>query len=217
MIITYYGLSCFKLEVNNLVIGLNPFAKNEKLGITRAPRFKAQVVLVAQPENELYNYLGSIEGQPLIFDSPGEYEVAGVFIQGFSSPVKLNKSELRPNTIFLIKTEELTLASLAGFKGEALSEGILERLGEVDVLLVPVGGQEVAEAEQAVSLINQIEPKIVIPMHYQLKGLNLKLATLEDFIQEINLKPTVLEKFSAKKLPTTEELSLINLIPQNFS
>ncbi|MEW5805455.1 MAG: MBL fold metallo-hydrolase [Patescibacteria group bacterium] len=216
MVITYYGLSCFKIETNDLVIGLSPFAKNEKLGTPRAPRFKAQVVLISQPASELYNYTGSIEGEQLTFDSPGEYEVGGVFIYGFSGQPKFAKAKTKQSTIFMIKSEGLTLAYLGGFSGSNISEGVLESLGDVDLLILPIGGGEVCDSEQAVSLVSQIEPKIVIPMHYQLKGLKIKLGPLEDFAKEINLKPESLDRLSIKKIAPAEELKFISLEPQNF-
>ncbi len=217
MIITYYGLSCFKVETNDLVIGLSPFAKNEKLGILRAPRFKAQAVLISQPDNELYNWTSSIEGNPLVFDFPGEYEIGGVFIYGISGQAKFAKAKIKQNTVFVIQSEDLTIAYLGGFSGSNVSEEALERLEDVDILLLPVGGGEVCDAEQATSLITQIEPKIIVPMHYHILGLKLKLDSLNDFVKELNLKPEEQEKLSVKRLSQAEETKLIVLKPQNFS
>src|SRR3989344_2515302 len=114
MIITWHGLSCFKIETNDLVIGISPFAKNEKLGIQKAPRFKAQALLLSSPD-ELYSYTGSIDGEPIVFDSPGEYEVSGAFIYGVSGQAKLAKAEDKQNTIFVIKSEDIWLAHLGAF------------------------------------------------------------------------------------------------------
>ncbi len=208
MIITWHGLSCFKIESNDLVVGISPFAKNEKLGIQKAPRFKAQVLLLSSPD-ELYSYTGSIDGDPIIFDFPGEYEVKGSFIYGVLGQAKtVNRRSLsggKQNTIFVIKSEDVWLAHLGVFSGSAVSDEALEKLQGVDVLFLPIGNKDVCDATQAASLVTQIGPKIIIPMHYDFPGSKMKLESLDKFIKEINLKPEQLDKLSIRSSPTNEE------------
>jgi L-ascorbate metabolism protein UlaG (beta-lactamase superfamily) len=236
MVITWHGLSCFKIEINDLVIGISPFAKNEKLGIQRAPRFKAQALLLSSPD-ELYSYTGSIDGKsnlpatldsgggssagslpgPIVFDSPGEYELSGSFIYGIPGQAKSAKARDRKNTIFVIKSEDIWLAHLGAFSGSSVSDEALEKLQGVDILFLPIGGKSnlsaafdsggknVCDATQAASLVTQIGPKIIIPMHYDFLGSKMKLDSLDKFVKEINLKPEEMDKLSIRSSPTDEE------------
>ena len=216
MIITWHGLSCFKIETNDLVIGISPFAKNEKLGIQKAPRFKAQALLLSSPD-ELYSYTGSIDGEPIVFDSPGEYEVSGAFIYGVSGQAKLAKAEDKQNTIFVIKSEDIWLAHLGAFSGVSVSDEALEKLQGVDILFLPIGDKDVCDAVQAASLVTQIGPKIVVPMHYDFPGSKMKLDSLEKFVKEINLKPEELDKLSIRSSSQDEEKTrLVVLNPQTL-
>lgn len=224
MVITWHGLSCFKIETNDLVIGISPFAKNEKFGIQRAPRFKAQALLLSSL-GELYSYIGSVGGNsnlpaafdsgggssaglppgPIVFDSPGEYELSGSFIYGIPGQAKFAKAKDRQNTIFVIKSEDIWLAHLGVFSGSSVSDEALEKLQGVDILFLPIGGKDVCDATQAASLVTQIGPKIIIPMHYDFPGSKMKLDSLDKFIKEINLKPEELDKLSIRSGPTDEE------------
>ena len=187
MIITWHGLSCFKIETNDLIIGISPFAKNEKLGIQKAPRFKAQVLLLSSPADELYNYTGSIDGVAQNFDSSGEYEISGCFVYGVPGLAKFSKDKDKQNTIFVVKSEGLWLGHVGAFSGSSVSDEAMEKLQGVDVLFLPVGGKGVCDASQAASLVTQIGPKIVVPMHYEFSGSKMKLDSLDKFIKEIGL------------------------------
>ncbi|KKU17454.1 MAG: hypothetical protein UX26_C0001G0024 [Parcubacteria group bacterium GW2011_GWC1_45_9] len=126
MTIYWHGLSCFKIETNDLTIGLNPFAKNEKLGIAKSPRFKAQALLISSPD-ELYNYSGSIDGSPMIIDHAGEFELSGCFIYGIQGQAKFFKAKDKQNTVFVIKSEDLWLAHLGAFSGSKMKLDSLEK------------------------------------------------------------------------------------------
>ena len=216
MVITWHGLSCFKIETNDLVIGISPFAKDEKFGIQKAPRFKAQVLLLSC-DNELYNYTGSIDGNPIVFGSPGEYELSGSFIYGISGQAKSAAAKAKQNTIFMVRSEDVWLAHLGAFSGSSVSDEALEKLQGVDILFLPIGGKsnlpaafdsggkDVCDATQAASLVTQIGPKIVIPMHYDFSGSKMKLDSLDKFVKEINLKPEEMDKLSIRSSPTDEE------------
>ncbi|HCI05541.1 TPA: hypothetical protein DEX28_02225 [Patescibacteria group bacterium] len=204
MTIYWHGLSCFKIETNDLTIGLNPFAKNEKLGIAKSPRFKAQALLISSPD-ELYNYSGSIDGSPMIIDHAGEFELSGCFIYGIQGQAKFFKAKDKQNTVFVIKSEDLWLAHLGAFSGSSVPEDALEKLQGVDVLFLPIGGGDVCDAAQAASLVAQIAPKIVVPMHYDFSGSKMKLDSLEKFIKEVNLKPENEEKLLLKSRSLDEE------------
>ena len=133
----------------------------------------------------------------------------GSFIYGVLGQAKtVNRRSLsggKQNTIFVIKSEDVWLAHLGVFSGSAVSDEALEKLQGVDVLFLPIGNKDVCDATQAASLVTQIGPKIIIPMHYDFPGSKMKLESLDKFIKEINLKPEQLDKLSIRSSPTNEE------------
>src|SRR3989344_6805263 len=84
MILTWYGLACIKLETQGKVIALNPFKKDSAKGLDKAPRFKTDIALIS---SNLPEYLNPemVEAAEFAIDSPGEYEIGGVFIRGISN------------------------------------------------------------------------------------------------------------------------------------
>jgi L-ascorbate metabolism protein UlaG (beta-lactamase superfamily) len=208
MVITWYGQSCFKIQSGQTVLIIDPFDK--KIGLT-PPKLEAQMVLVTH-EHYDHNNVGVIKGSPFIIDSPGEYEVGGVRVRGIFSyhdTVDNDKGDKRePNTIYTIRVEGIVLAHLGDLGQTQLTEEQLDALGEVDILMVPVGGTYTIGAKEAVEIIGQIEPKITIPMHYNVDGLKIKLAGVDRFLKELgqkDLKPQ--EKLTVKQnnLPDPEE------------
>jgi len=101
------------------------------------------------------------------------------------------------------------------FGRKKLKEESLEKVSNADILFIPIGGNYTISSEEAVSLINQIEPKIVIPMHYKIKGSKIKLDTEEKFLKAFSKKPEVLDKLSVRKTQLPQETKLVILKPSN--
>lgn len=149
----------------------------------------------------------------MIINGPGEYEVKGVYIQGVPSfHDNINGAERGPNTIYTTKFEEISLCHLGDLGQESLDEKQVDLIGDVDVLMVPVGGKYTIDAKEAVKIIGQIEPKIIIPMHYKTPDLKIDLEPVDKFLKEVGLVPEKMEKFkiTQKTLPQ-EEMKLILL------
>jgi len=70
---------------------------------------------------------------------------------------------------------------------EKLTNKQLESIGSVDVLMIPVDGVSTMNAREAVKVVKQIDPSVVIPMHYKLPGLTVKFNDVKDFLKEIGL------------------------------
>jgi L-ascorbate metabolism protein UlaG (beta-lactamase superfamily) len=209
MIIQWFGQSYFKIETKNKVIVIDPFSENA-LGIKPA-RFKADILLISHPHED-HNNKAVILGEPFILEGPGEVEKEGIFIEGILSYHHNHLGRNREyNTIYKIEAEDLTLCHLGDLGEKILKEETLEKLSEIDVLFIPVGGNYTIDAEEAVAIINQIEPKIVIPMHYQLKDLKIKLDTLEKFLKAFGKKPEELDKLVIRKTQLPQETKLIVL------
>ena len=192
MVITYYGLSCFKVQSGDLTIVFDPPSKDSEL---KPPRFEVHAALSshAHPKHNGAKELpGKKEGGPFVISGPGEYEMDGLAIDGIPSfHDGAGGKKLGRNTIYKVKMEEITLCHLGDFGEAELRPETLEAIGEVDVLFLPVGGKDVLDAEGAAKVLNQIEPKIAIPMHFSKPG---------EFLEELGEKTLQAEeKFTFKK------------------
>lgn len=204
MTILYYGLNCFRLQANGLSLLIDPF--DEKVGLT-LPRMQNDILLLSQAEG-----LAKKSGEKtMIIRGPGEYEVQGCFIYGW--PVA---GEGVGQTLYLIEAEGIKIVYLGLLHKEKLTEEQLEKLEEADILMVPVGGGESLNSAQAATLVNDLEPRIVIPMYYQLPGLKLKLEGVEKFKKELGAKSEEVDKLkiSKKELPQ-EEIRLTIIQPSD--
>ena len=113
-----------------------------------------------------------------------------------------------------MESEDITICHLGDLGEPKLKEETLEKVANTDILLIPVGGTYTINYEEAISFINQIEPKIIIPMHYALPGLKIKLDPLDKFIESISKKPEVMDKLVIKRNNLPEEAKLIVLNKQ---
>lgn len=205
MHIQFLGLSSFKLTTKDAIVVTDPYGKES--GMT-PPRGNADIVVLAEKTNPLYSGFSSLSGEPFMVDSPGEYDVKGVTVTGI--PLKQEGGYV---TVYLIESEDIKILNLTHIKDFNIKEDELEDLGEIDVLLIPVGGESVIDASRAAKIVNQIEAKIVIPSHFADPALTLKLDTIEHFIKEMGGKAETLDKIILKKkdLAGSEETKVIIL------
>ncbi|MBI1975027.1 MAG: MBL fold metallo-hydrolase [Parcubacteria group bacterium] len=203
MQIQWYGQSFFRIETQGTVIAIDPFSKMPDWGISRTPRFKANVLLISH-EHQDHNNTEAIEGEPLVFRGPGEYEVGGIFIEGIHS-FHDNQSghERGTNTIFVVEAEDLRVCHLGDFGESKLSAEQLEKIGRADVVMVPVGGKFTIGPGTAANIVSQLEPKVVIPMHFKVSKQS-PLESVQAFLKEMSAHPESEEKLSirARDLPT---------------
>lgn len=213
MQINYLGHSCFKIKTKNITLVTDPF--DEYIGF-KMPKTAAEIVTISH-EHKDHNSLEQIEGEPFVIRNPGEYEVGEVSIFGITSFHDDQKGEQRgKNTIYNIKIEEISICHL-GDLGHKLNDRQLEEVNGVDVLFVPVGGIYTLDPKQASEVIDQIEPSIVVPMHYRTsvhsQASLSQLATLKDFLQEMG-EPEIQaqEKLIINKVSLPEERQIIPLL-----
>jgi len=212
MKISWLGHSCFKIKGKEADLIIDPYS--DSIGI-KMPRIKADAVLITHNHEDHNNYK-AITNNPVIIDGPGEYEIKGIFIYGRGA-FHDNKHGLEKgiSTIYLIEEDGITLAHLGDFNQDDLTEEQSQFLENVDILLVPVGGPCSLKSEGAVKIINEIEPRIIIPMHYQYPGVNIPLEPLDKFIKEIGLNPENMDEFKAvKEILPQNDMKLIILNKQ---
>lgn len=216
MIITWQGHSCFKIQdkigPDGATVVTDPFDKD--LGLKadlKVPNFEADIVTVSHHHHD-HNNAAALRGAPFIIESAGEYDVKGVLIEGIDAYHDEKKgAERGGNIIYRIEIDDISVTHL-GDLGHILDNAQLEKLAGTDILLIPVGGKYTLDAKKAVEVISQIEPRIVIPMHYKTKDSKLDIDGVEKFVKEIGLTPTYEEKLkiSKKDLPA-EDMELIIL------
>ncbi len=222
MVITYYGLSCFKIQSGDTVLAVDPFSKESGLTL---PRFETHAVLVTHP-HENHNNIETLSEKkearldsarqegPFKITGPGEYEFKGILVRGIESfHDNKNGKQKGKNTIYIIEWEGMRLAHLGDYGEETLRSEIQETLGTPDILFLPVGGGDTIDGEAAAKLANQIEPRVIIPMHYKISGLKAKLDGVEVFMKEMGEKAEAEEKFTIKKsgLPNAEDSKIVIL------
>jgi L-ascorbate metabolism protein UlaG (beta-lactamase superfamily) len=159
----------------------------------------------------------AIKGGPFLIKSPGEYEVKGVFVQGIASFHDDKEGKERGlNTIYTIEAEDMRFCHLGDFGQKQLTDEQLELIGKVDVLMIPIGGTFTIDSSEAAKLIGQIEPKIVVPMHYALPKLTVELDGVEKFLKSMgkNNVPTQ-DKLTIKAnaLPKEGAMEIVVLTP----
>lgn len=197
MHIQYFGLSSFKFTTKDAVVVTDPFHKDS--GLT-PPRGAADILVLAQRDKTLYSATSGFSGEPFMVDTPGEYDVKGVTFTGI--PLKQEDKYI---SVFLIESEDIRILNLTQIHDWNMKEDEIEELGEIDILIIPVGGNTVLSASQAAKVVNEIEPKIVIPSHYKMGDLIIDVDPLDKFIKEMGGKKEEMEKLIIKKRDLQEE------------
>lgn len=203
MVITWYGQSCFKIQSGDLVIALDPFSK--EIGLT-PPRFRADILLISHSHYDHSNR-DSLAGEPMLISGPGEYEAKGVYIRGIQTFHDDNEGKERgTNTVYTIDIEGMRLAHCGDLGEKELRDEKLEAMGDIDVLMLPVGGVYTIDGEIAAKIVKQVEPRFVIPMHYKISGLTIRLDGVDIFLKEMGATKTAIqEKLVIKKKDIVEE------------
>ena len=175
------------------MLAIDPYTK--EAGLT-PPRFQTDIVLSTR-NNSLCNNTDALAGSPFVITSPGEYEIKGISIEGIAA------SE---HTIYVIEWEGMRLCHLGALDEKQLPDATRERISTPDILFVPIGGGNALDAEEAVHVINLIEPRIAIPMYYAFPGFStLPLHTVDAFLKEIGSSSMAEEKLSLKKKDVPQE------------
>ena len=208
MDITYLGHSSFKLRAKSASIVTDPFDP-QMLGL-KYSGVEGEIVTISHDHKD-HNAKDLVSGVKKVFSGPGEYEMMGVSIIGYPSfHDDKNGADRGKNIIFSIEVDGLQLAHL-GDLGHAISDDLAGEMGAIDILMVPVGGEFTIGPKEASEVVGKIDPYFVIPMHYQMSGLNQdmfsKLQPLDPFLKEVGMTVENLPKFSIKKEDITDDMS----------
>jgi len=217
MQIIWKGQSCFQItssegKNNHVNIVIDPF--DETIGL-RLPKLEADIVLTTHDHGD-HNNVKAVSGSPFLIEGPGEYEIKEVYIEGLSSfHDDSSGKEKGLNTIYTIEAEDIRICHLGDLGQKELTPEQLEKIGEIDILMIPVGGVYTIGVKEAVRIMSQIEPNIIIPMHYQIPKLKLKLDGVDKFLKTMGIKSiSPLPKLSIKKKDIlSEEAKIVILQP----
>jgi L-ascorbate metabolism protein UlaG (beta-lactamase superfamily) len=208
MEISYLGHSCFKISGKNINILTDPFDPTVvglKLG-----KQDADVVTISHSHRDHSN-LGIMKNEDyLVLDSPGEYEVKeSEFVGVEAYHDETNGSERGKVTMFTMEVDGVKIAHL-GDLATVLTSAQLESLDGVDILLVPVGNKYTINAETAIKVVNQVDPKIVIPMHFK-AGSMTDLAPVETFFKDMAVNPEPQDRLKVTLRDLPMELQVVSL------
>lgn len=193
MDIIWHGRACFTMKSKDGVIVTDPFSADG----FKTPKLKADIILASKQGAECL----PVDGNPQKIDWPGEYDIKGIPITA-TEAWDIPKSEedkgkpKNPVNVFVFSLEGMRICHL-GNLGHKLTDEMMESFQNIDVLIVPVGGKFAMDAKKAHEVIEEIEPRIVIPMLYKYRGEKLDLDPIDNFLKEEAIKtPVELEKFS---------------------
>jgi L-ascorbate metabolism protein UlaG (beta-lactamase superfamily) len=209
MEISWLGHSCFRIKGSQATVITDPYAPTLGYSLGKPT---ASIVTVSHPHPG-HSHVEGVGGGPKLVAGPGEYEISGVLIIGMSTFHDREGGSVRgKNTVYLLEVDEVTICHL-GDLGHILTAEQTEGLENIDVLLLPTGGVSTIDAPVAAQVMRQLDPKVVIPMHYQTEALNRKLEPVGRFLKEIGVEEVVSKpklSFTKSNLPVSAQVFLLD-------
>ncbi|MCC6616574.1 MAG: MBL fold metallo-hydrolase [Anaerolineae bacterium] len=213
MDITWYGHSCFRItDRGQITIVTDPFA--EDIGLP-ALKVKGDVVTVSH-DVPGHNFVEGVRGYQYVIYRAGEYEIGDVFITGIALDY-VAENVARPNVGFLFDYGSLNVLHL-GDLNHVPDQSSIEKMGQVNVLLIPVGGGNSLKAAEAAEVVALFEPNYVVPMHYGLPGLQFDLESVEKFLKAMGVsKPHEAETLKVSTSDLPEQTQVVVMTPMALS
>lgn len=217
MNIVWHGYSCFRITENlhgaEVSVVVDPYSSDTA---KKLPRNLAADLVVVSHDHPHHNNVAAVGGEPFVVDGPGEYEVKEIMVTGIPTYHDLvGGEEQGVNTMYYFLVGDLHVVHLGDLKHK-LEERHMTEFHNIDVLLVPVGGHDVLDAKTAVEVIGQLEPRVIIPMHYRTEGFEDAGDGVDAFLKAMGaVRPEPLSKLkiAAKDLPQ-DEMRIVLLDPQ---
>jgi L-ascorbate metabolism protein UlaG (beta-lactamase superfamily) len=184
MKIKWYGHSAFRFISDDgtriITDPYEPNCYNGALGYATITD-PADIVLSSHDHAD-HNWAKGITGNPIIVKDSGNHTPKGIHIKGISTyHDKCRGKERGPNNIFVIELDKMRVCHL-GDLGHDLTPSDASIIGPIDILFPPIGGFFTIDAAEALHIVDRLQPKLVIPMHYKTEKCNFKIGTLEPFL-----------------------------------
>jgi len=206
MHIYWYGEYCIKIQSKELTVVIDPYSQDTGLSSFRG---KADIVALTNPADEKMSYVKGVSGDPMIMAGPGEYSIKGSTLMA----VPWRDGDGSERTIQRWEIEGITILNLGSLNRELEDEELqkLEVTG-IDLLFLPIGGGEGITLKQALTVMTTVEPRVVIPIHYGVKGLKEKLDGLDKFAKEMGVDAKSAEKKVVIKKSTLPQEDMITVL-----
>lgn len=213
MDISWFGQASFKIKGKSATVVTDPY--DNSFGL-KFPKVEADIVTVSHDHFD-HNNTAQVDGSPFVINGPGEYEVKGVEIVGVSSFHDTKQgSERGKNSIYNLKVDRINIAHLGDLGQDTLTEAQVEEIGNVDILLIPTGGYFTIDASVASKIASQLEPKIIIPMHYKIPESKIEeLEGVDKFLAEMGkegLEPIAKLSITSDKLPEEAQVVVLSKV-----
>jgi L-ascorbate metabolism protein UlaG (beta-lactamase superfamily) len=211
MEITWLGHSCFLIKGKENTIITDPC--HPDLGY-KLDEPEADIVTVSHSHRG-HCYVEGVANDPRQIRSPGEYEIGGTFVTGMASFHDNKKGEVRgKNTIYVVEMDGIILCHL-GDLGHPLDSRLIEEIGDVGILFLPVGEVSTIPIDTAMEIIRQLEPPIVIPMHYKTEVFTGDLSPVAKFLDTMRIKDLEAKaklSITASSLPGSTQTVVLNYV-----
>jgi L-ascorbate metabolism protein UlaG (beta-lactamase superfamily) len=179
MKVNWYGHACFLFEGQGIRLVTDPPAR--EVGY-QLPESEVDLVTVSHGHHD-HDNVNALRGVPAVINTPGVHDVKGLRVEGFPTFHDDARGAQRgPNLVFAWEMDGVRVCHL-GDLGHVLDAKTLQGLGRIDLLLIPVGGIFTVDADGAKQVVDQINPRLVIPMHYKTPVLSFKLGGVDDFVR----------------------------------
>ena len=202
------GHSCFRIKGSQAVVITDPFPPDLGYSLGKPA---ADIVTVSH-QHPSHSYIQGISGEPRQIKGPGEYEISGVLIIGVATFHDAEGGKKRgKNTVYLMEVDGVSVCHL-GDLGHVLTSEQVEEIGDVDVLLLPVGGVSTIGASAAAEVIRQLEPNAVVPMHYKTPAISRELESVDKFLKEMGMEqidPRPKLSLTKSNLPLSTQVFLL--------
>ena len=203
--ISWLGRTCFRLRGREGAVLTDPVAASTGYSLSRT---SAEIVTLSRSDDpEISNHQG-VQGDPRVFEAPGEYEVRGILVTGIPIPREDGRT-----MAFACEVDGINIVHL-GLPDAPPEASVLERFENVDVLLMPVGGGGSLSASIAADLMQRIDPNIVIPMNYRTEVEKAELDPIDRFLSEAGATPEPKPRLSVTRASIPSELTVEVLKPR---
>lgn len=183
-------------------------------GINYSPINETADIVVVSHDHADHNNISVIKGKPEVVKGSGSKKVKGVEFKGIATYHDEAKGRQRgANTVFCFSVDDIRICHLGDLGHELSPEQALE-IGEVDILLIPVGGFYTIEAKTATKVGDKLNPKIIVPMHFKTPKCDYPIAGVGDFLQgrkNVRKLESSEVEVTAKDLPLTVETIVLKL------
>lgn len=194
MEINWHGHSCFRITERGMATVVTDPYDHSVVGFGEL-NLKADIVTISRPDPG-HNFTKAVKTADWQIDGPGEYEIGGVFLTAVPTGKQDQNGDGR-NMAYAFDFAGVNVAHLGSLKNIP-GRKVVDTLGSVDVLLLPVGGGSGLSAAKAAEVVNLIEPGIIIPMHYHTPDSKIKLDGLDPFLKQMGLDSQIEEQASLK-------------------